>query len=63
MRHTFKKPVEVSLYAPLNGRRNFKGTLQSVNAGMVVVQDDTQQSFTLPLTDVAKAKLDREIDF
>ena len=53
--------VDVTLYAPLNGRRHFKGTLQSVNAGVVVVEAEPQQVFALPLADVAKAKLDREI--
>jgi ribosome maturation factor RimP len=54
--------VDVTLYAPLNGRRHFKGTLQSVNAGVVVVEEAPQQIFALPLADVAKAKLDPEID-
>ncbi len=53
--------VDVTLYAPLNGRRHFKGTLQSVNSGVVIVQEAPQVSFALPLTDVAKAKLDPEI--
>jgi ribosome maturation factor RimP len=53
--------VDVTLYAPLNGRRHFKGTLQSVNAGVVVVEEAPQQIFALSLADVAKAKLDPEI--
>ena len=53
--------VDVTLYAPLNGRRHFKGTLQSINAGVVVVEEAPQQTFALPLADVAKAKLDPEI--
>src|SRR5882672_8441213 len=55
--------VDVTLYAPLNGRRHFKGTLQSVNSGVVIVQEAPQQAFALPLTDVAKARLDPEIRF
>jgi ribosome maturation factor RimP len=55
--------VDVTLYAPLNGRRHFKGTLQSVNAGVVIVQEAPQQSFALSLADVAKARLDPEIHF
>jgi len=55
--------VDVTLYAPLNGRRHFKGTLQSVNSGVVIVQEAPQQSFALPLADVAKARLDPEIHF
>jgi ribosome maturation factor RimP len=53
--------VDVTLYAPLNGRRHFKGKLQSVNAGVAVVEVEPQQTFALPLADVAKARLDPEI--
>jgi len=55
--------VDVTLFAPLNGRRHFKGTLQSVNGGVVIVQEAPQVSHTLPLADVAKARLDPEIHF
>ena len=55
--------VDVTLFAPLNGRRHFKGTIQSVNNGVVIVQVEPQQSFALPLVDVAKARLDPEIRF
>ena len=55
--------VDVTLFAPLNGRRHFKGRLQSVNSGVVIVQEAPQQSFALPLAEVAKAKLDPEIHF
>lgn len=55
--------VDVTLYAPMNGRRHFRGTLQSVEEGRVVVQEAPDQAFALPLTDVAKARLDPEIHF
>ena len=55
--------VDMTLYAPMNGRRHFKGTLQSVNNGVVVVQEAPQQSFALSLADVAKARLNPEIHF
>lgn len=55
--------VEVKLYAPLNGRRNFHGVIQSVSSGLVTVQEpETQQQFQLPIADVAKAHLDPEIN-
>ncbi len=47
--------IDVTLYAP--------GTLQSVNAGVVIVQEAPQLAHTLPLADVAKARLDPEIHF
>ena len=55
--------VDVTLYAPLNGRRHFQGVLRSVNAGVAVVEESTEQSFPVPLADVAKARLDPEIHF
>ncbi len=55
--------VDVTLYAPLNGRRHFKGTLQSVDSGVAVLEAEPHEKFVLPLADVAKAKLDREIHF
>jgi ribosome maturation factor RimP len=55
--------VDVTLYAPLNGRRHFKGRLQSVQPGIAVVQEAPEQVFSLPLDDVAKAHLDPEISF
>jgi ribosome maturation factor RimP len=53
--------VDVTLYAPLNGRRHFKGTIESVEPGAVKIIDSTEQLFSLPLADVAKAKLDPDI--
>jgi ribosome maturation factor RimP len=54
--------VDVTLYAPLNGRRHFKGTLQAVDSGAVIIQEAPQLSFTLTLADVAKARLDPDIE-
>ena len=54
--------VDVTLYAPLDGRRHFKGKLQSINAGRRGGRSGPQQSFALPLADVAKARLDPEIE-
>ena len=53
--------ADINLYAPLDGRRHFRGTIESVQAGQVVIRDMSQQLFTLPLTGIAKAKLDPEI--
>jgi ribosome maturation factor RimP len=52
--------VEVTMYAPLNGRRNFRGTIDSVEPGVVTI-DSLGEKFSLPIADVAKAKLDPEI--
>jgi len=54
--------VDMTLYAPLNGRRHFKGVIESAESGTVGILDSAQQRFSLPLADVAKAKLDPEIE-
>ena len=53
--------VDVSMFAPVEGRRHFTGTIQSAANGQVVVRDEEEKIFTLPLSDIAKAKLDPEI--
>jgi ribosome maturation factor RimP len=54
--------VDVTLYAPLNGRRHYRGRLHGLKDGMVQVEDYTQQVFALPLAQIAKARLDPEIE-
>jgi ribosome maturation factor RimP len=53
--------VDIKLYAPQDGRRHFIGTLAAVVEGNVVVESDGQK-FILPLSGVAKAHLDPEIE-
>ena len=53
--------ADINLYAPLNGRRHFRGTIESVQGDTVMIRDASQQVFSLPLTGIAKAKLDPEI--
>jgi ribosome maturation factor RimP len=52
--------VKIKLYEPLEGRKNFKGTLLGLEDDKVRVEVD-QQVFELPLKSSAKANL--EIDF
>ncbi len=52
--------VKIKLYKPLDGRRNFKGTLLGLEGETVRVEVD-QQVFEIPLQSIAKANL--EIDF
>jgi len=52
--------VKIKLYEPLEGRKNFKGTLLGLEDDKVRVEVD-QQVFELPLKSIAKANL--EIDF
>jgi ribosome maturation factor RimP len=51
--------VKIKLYEPLEGRRNFKGTLLGVEGDRVRVEVE-QQVYELPLQGIAKANL--EID-
>ena len=53
--------VEVTLFAPINGRRHFKGTIEGTESGSVSVRDSMGELFTLPLANMAKANLDPEI--
>jgi len=53
--------VDVSLFAPQDGRRHFKGTIVSVQADNVSVESEGK-TFVLPFASIAKAKLDPEID-
>jgi ribosome maturation factor RimP len=52
--------VKIKLYQPLNGRRNFKGTLLGLEGETVRVEVEGQV-FDIPLPSIAKANL--EIDF
>ncbi len=48
--------IDVKLSIPLNGRRKFKGVLDSIENGTLVVIVDGQD-YELPLTNVDKANL------
>jgi len=52
--------VKIKLFQPLNGRRNFKGSLLGLEGETVRVEADGQV-FEIPLQSIAKANL--EIDF
>jgi ribosome maturation factor RimP len=53
--------AEIHMYAPINGRRNFKGIIEGVGDGNVQIKDVMDQVFSLPMSGIAKAKLDPEI--
>jgi len=48
--------VAVRTYAPLDGRKNWKGVLHGLSDGHVVLEVDGQR-VTIPLTSIAKAHL------
>lgn len=49
--------IRVRLRTPLNGQRNFSGTLQSVSKESVILQLDAEASLELAWRDVEKAHL------
>ena len=53
--------ADITVFAPLDGRRHFRGILRNVEEGRVVIEDSAQQFFTLPLSGIAKARLDPDI--
>ncbi|MGP0566384.1 ribosome maturation factor RimP [Nitrospina sp. 32_T5] len=54
------KKVQITTYAPIGDRRNFKGTLKNFEDGDVHV-DAQGQTFAIPLNNIASARL--EIEF
>ncbi|NTU49262.1 MAG: ribosome maturation factor RimP, partial [Syntrophobacteraceae bacterium] len=59
--HRFRNQlVKIKLFQPLDGRRNFKGTLLGLEGETVRVEAE-RQVFEIPLQSIAKANL--EIDF
>ncbi len=54
--------ADITLYAPVNGRRHIKGTIAGVETGAVIIEEDAQNRFTLALRDVAKATLDPDLE-
>ncbi len=54
------KKVCVKTHAPIDGRRNFVGTLAEVQAGGVVVDDAIGQPHTIPFVEIAQAHFESE---
>jgi ribosome maturation factor RimP len=54
--------ADIHLYAPIDGRRHFRGTIQGVEADSVRIRDVAEQEFSLPLAGISKAKLDPDIE-
>ena len=53
--------IDVTMFAPVDGRRHFKGSIQSAGEGQVTVKDEEERLCALPIEGIAKAKLDPEI--
>ena len=53
--------VDIKLFAPQDGRRHFTGKLEAVVEGNVVVESEGKK-YILPLSGVAKGRLDPELE-
>ena len=51
------KPVEVKLFAPLEGRKKIKGTLRGFVEESVVIEEEDDTIVRIPLNAIAKANL------
>jgi len=54
--------VAVRLFAPLEGQKNFKGILNGIENGVIKVQLSEKGEVQLPLSQIAKAHLDPQIN-
>lgn len=55
--------ISVKLFAPLNGQKNFHGTLLGADDESIKMQTDEKKDVALPRSQVAKCKLDPVIEF
>lgn len=51
------KQVEIKLYQPIDGSKQIQGTLQGLEDEHIIVIDENNRSWELPLNQVAKTKL------
>jgi len=49
--------IRVSVYSPIDGRKNFSGQLMDVADGIISVQVETDTSVRISLDDIKKARL------
>lgn len=55
------KKVRVSVYAPIDGQRNFLGKVVSAGEGNVTIEDTSGKTVTLTLDKIARARLEPDI--
>jgi ribosome maturation factor RimP len=52
--------VRLRTLEPINGQRNFKGTLLGINAGTVSLEADAAGRMDIPFEQIAKANIEYE---
>lgn len=55
--------VDVKLFAPLNGQKNFHGVLLGADEAHIRIREDGRPDVELPRDQIAKANLDPDIKF
>lgn len=53
--------ARISLYAPLDGQRNFLGRIISVNNDIIEIEDVSGRRAKIPISSMAKARLEPDI--
>ncbi len=51
------KQVEIRLYQPVDGVKQIEGILEGIAGGNVIVTDESEKKWELPLEQIAKTKL------
>ena len=51
------RPVEIKLYQPVDGVKQIEGILEGITDGIVMVTDEKEKKWEIPLERIAKTKL------
>ena len=54
--------IRVTVFAPIEGQRNFTGTILDAGDGFVAIDDLSGKKVTIPIAGIAKARMDPEIN-
>jgi ribosome maturation factor RimP len=57
------KKAKVTVFAPINGQRNFLGRIAAVSGGEVTIDDVTGKTVVIPIDKMASSRLEPELDF
>ncbi|HOW28664.1 MAG TPA: ribosome maturation factor RimP [Elusimicrobiota bacterium] len=53
----------IKTFAPINGQRNFHGKIAGVQSGVLTLEDRTNGTVSIPIGDMASARIDPALDF
>jgi ribosome maturation factor RimP len=55
------KKAKINVFAPIDGQRNFMGDIVSASGGKVTVEDIHSKTVTIPIDNIAIARLEPEL--